>query len=199
MDGASHIISVPTVAMLKQQPGNTNNCVLTTGALAERDNLGKFYTFNPTSTADEDLVNYNVIAPLNGGGRWEAVFTKTLVLPHGTLRMEGGLKTFFYQGVTAADGTCTVNLTLDGTATGTPIFTQLYYEDSKANVNTSNPSDAVNSCQKSISSDLKQLVHLFYRGNINILTLAIITTGINANSSRLAQAGTPVKFVIFGK
>lgn len=195
-DIASHVISVPLIADLKLQPGNSNNTVLTTGALTVGDGAGKFYYFDKNdNTTPEDMVNYNTITPV-GGGRYKAVFTRMIGLPHGTLSIQSGVKQFFYSGVTAADGTCAVNLTVDNTPTGAPIFTDVLFDDSKATVNASTANDAISSCRKSLSADKKVLTHLFFRGNNQNFGIGIAVT---VNGFRSAPSNIPVSFLITGK
>lgn len=191
-----HIVSVPLVSNLKSQPGNTENTIMTLGAITKGDGLGKFYYFDKNdNTTAEDMVNYNVIVPNTGGGRWKAVFTRMIALPHGILSIQSGLKQFFYTGVTALDGTCTVNLTLDGTSNGTPIFSTVFFDDSKANINITNIADAVSSCRKTLSADNKVLVHQFFRGNSTVVSIL----GANIIAFRAAAQNTAVSFSISGK
>lgn len=191
-----HVISVANIAELKTQPGNVENAVMTIGQAAKGDNFGKFYYFDASdNTTAEDTAFFNVVVPNNGIGRWKAVFTRMLSLPHGTLVINAGKREFYYNGVTAADGTCTVYLTMDGTATGAPIFSTIWFDDSKATVSTATANDAVSSCRKSLSADLKTLVHLFYRGNSSVVSIL----GATVLGFRTAATGTTVSFAITGK
>lgn len=190
-----HVTSLPNIAALKTQDGNISNIVLTAYALTIDDGLGKFYMFYAADTSTEDLVNYNVITPNSGIGRWKAIFIRNVSLPHGTLKIDGAIKTFLGGGTTAADGTCTLYLTVDGTPTGAAIFNNVLFDDSKANVDTLVANDAVSSCRKSLSADKKTLIHLFFRG----ASTAVSVFGINVVGFRTALATTPVLFMVTGK
>lgn len=197
MDG---VVSVINVAELKAQPGNTDNVVLTTGTITKGDLGSALYYFDPldTTTAD-DTVNYNTVVPTSGIGRWKKVITRTMVLPHGTLYMNAGKRDFFCNSVTAADGTCLINLTMDNTTNGTPIFTEVLFDDSKANINLVNINDAIGSCRKLLSANKKQLTHVFYTGNTSALNVAVIASGVTTSAFKPAPTGTSVIFAVTGK
>jgi len=192
---AEHIISVPTVAALKAQAGNTENSVMTLGSLVKGDGGGALYFFDSTDTTSiEDTLYWNIVVPSNNIGRWKKIFVRTLVLPQGVLTMNGGVKTLYVQTMTDASGNATVNLTTNNTATGTPIFTALWWDDSKSAIATTNVNDAIGSTRRSLSADLKVLSHMFYRGNSS--TVSIL--GANVLGFRSAPASSAVNFIIVG-
>lgn len=193
-----HVTSCDSGLVLKTQPGNTRNIVMTLGGSAVADNLGKFYYYDSTSTATEDLVNYNVITPNNNVGRWLAVFQRVMQLPHGTLMIDGNIRRFISQ-TTTTSGLATINLTTDNTTNGPAIFTSVMHDNSISTVDTTVPSDVVISGRKSLSVNLKQLTHVFTRGNTTLLNLSVVTTGLTISSHRLAADGTPVSFLVYGK
>lgn len=198
MAAVEHVVSVENIAALKLISGNSANMVLTGCALTKGDQLGKFYMYDPISTATEDLVNYNVIMPANSIGRWIANYQRIQTYVHGTLVTLGAFKIFVIAS-TVTSGASTVNLTVDNTTNGTAIFTEVWYASSEATVDTTTPSDIVYSGRKTLSANKKQLTHSFIRGNTTLLNLSIITTGLTVSSTRFAPDGTPVSFFIVGK
>ena len=195
-----HVVSVQNIAALKSQPGNGENIVMTLGQTTKGDSLGALYFYDSTdSTTIEDSIFYNTVIPANNIGRWKKVITRTLVLPHGTLFMNGGKRDFFCASTTIADGTCTINLTMDNTANGLPIFSQVFFDDSKANVEVTSINDSVGSCRKTLSANNKQLTHIFYRGNALTLNLGIVTAGLTSSGLRTAATGTSVLFSVSGR
>lgn len=82
---------------------------------------------------------------------------------------------------------------------GPAIFASVMHDNSIATIDTTTPTDVVMSGRKSLSANLKQLTHIFTRGNTTLLNLSIVTTGLTVGSHRLAADGTPVSFFIIGK
>lgn len=192
---AEHIVSVPNVAALKGQPGNTENSVMTLGAITKGDSLGSLYYFDASdSTTVEDTLYWNTVVPNNNIGRWKKIFVKTLTLPQGVMTMNGGIKSLYVQTTTDATGTATINLTTNNTTNGTPIFSEIWWDDSKSAVATTNVNDAIGSTRKSLSSDLKVLSHMFYRGNSSLVSIL----GATVLGFRTAPTGTAVNFIIVG-
>ena len=201
-DIATHVISVPLVSNLKNQVGNANSIVLTTGAVSVGDGLGKLYYFDAgDNTTPEDLINYNVITPVLGGGRYKAVFTRMIALPHGTLVMNAGKKEFFYTGTTnASSESGNVYLTMDGTAGGVAIFSSILMSSCEPNVNAATSNDVIFTSRKSLSADLKTINYKFSRPNGNsLLSLSIVTTGLTVLGSRDVPVGTSYLIKIEGK
>jgi hypothetical protein len=107
----------------------------------------------------------------------------------GTLIRVGNVKMFCVNGVTNASGECTVNLTTDGTATGTPLFTKILANWSNATVATINlPNDVVTGCVRLES--LSTTTHRFITGRVIVGTLL--------NSYANAPANTPVRITLIG-
>jgi len=197
-DNLKHIVSVDVLADLKTLQG-TNNIVINTGKLVMGDGGGALYFWDKNNVEPEDTV-YNNIIQATGitVGRWKKVFQKIQALPHGMLFINSGKKEFFCTTVVNASSEATINLTMDNTVSGAPIFTQILFDDSKATVNTTTSNDAVTSFKKSLSVNLKQLTHGFFRGNSTVLSLAIVTTGLTVGGFRSVPAGTVVQFKIEG-
>lgn len=190
-----HVISKNTLADLKLTPGTTENVIITLGQNTKGDGLGALYYWDSTSTDAEESVYWStVIATGVTTGRWKKVFNRIINLPHGLLLINSGVKEFFCSSTTGSDGTCSINLTFDNTTNGTAIFNRILFDDSKANVDTTTVNDMVNSCRKSLSANLKQLVHIFGRGNNTAVTLL----GVNVLGIRAAVSGTPVIFSVKG-
>lgn len=192
---AEHIISKADLASLKATKGGNENVIMTLGQTSKGDNRGSLYYWDALSTEAEDTTYYYVVQVTGVTiGRWKKAFTRVQTLPHGILYINSGMKEFYASSVTIGDGTCTIYLTMDGTATGTAIFTNILFDDSKATVNTATINDMVSSCRKSLSANLKELVHLFGRGN----STAVSVLGVNILGLRTAVANTPVSFSIKG-
>lgn len=190
-----HLISINTITELKLTKGSDENVIITLGQSIRGDNKGALFYWDSTSTDPEDTTYYNVVQVTGvATGRWKKVFTRMMQLPHGTLVINAGKKEFFFSGTTNANSECAVNLTMDGTATGTAIFTDVWFDDSKATVNTTTSNDAVASFRKSLSTDLKVLTHGFYKGNNSVISLL----GVNVLGFRASGAGIAVKFKIDG-
>jgi len=198
---AVHMTSVPTLADLKNAPGGNDNVVMTLGLLTPGDNKGKLYFWDSLNTTAEDTTNWNVVQVTGMSvGRYITAFTRVLNLPHGTLFIANGKKEFFTNNaVVSASGDALVNLTMDNTTDGAAIFNVVLFDDSKATINTTTHNDAVSSCRKVLSANLKQLTHLFFKGNNTTLggtltaLLGAVITGLQK-----ANAGTTVVFRVEG-
>lgn len=195
-----HVTSVANVAELKTFAGYDKNPVLILGNVSVGDGSAAHYYWDDNSTDPEDSVYLNTIAVTGiTTGRWKKVIARIVTVPQGRLVYNGGKKELFVDTVVGADGTATINLTMDNTTNGTAIFSQIWFDDSKATVNTTTPQDAVSSCRKTLTANLKQLTHLFFRGNTTTLGLNIAAiAGANINSQRNAAQGTPVTFKVEG-
>jgi hypothetical protein len=113
----------------------------------------------------------------------------------------GGVRTFYTQGVTDANGTVTVNLTEDNAAGGVALFTEIWSTsgESSANVTTMAANDVIIGARKSVGTALKTLTYVFVRGGASTLgsnLLAIVGTLIPG--LRAVPAGTPVLLRIDG-
>lgn len=192
-----HIISLNTLADLKLMPGQDTNPILLLGKTNIGDGFAAHYYWDDNSVDVDDPTYLNTVKVTAVDiGRWKKVIAKVQTLPHGFLVSNGGKKEFFASGVTIADGTCTLNLTMDNTVNGTPIFTEIWFDDSKATVNTTNVYDAVSSTRKSLTNSNKQLTHLFFRGQAPVISVVGISV-VNI-AQRPAATGTPVQFKVEG-
>lgn len=188
------IIHLVSISDLKIQPVASDTVVFLLGGTTPYDGMGGIYRWDASSTATEELVYMNIISSsISSTGRWVRVFQRVRVLPHGFLSLNGLTKSFYANGVTDSTGKCTLNLTLDGTATGIPIFTEVWLNHSQARAFATVPGDAVQSFRVSLASDLKQTVHGFYKSNVLSLTL-----GLLYNPAVMVGANIPVTFKIEG-
>lgn len=195
-----HIVSVLNITELKAQPGNVNNIVMTSGASSKGDGGGKIYYFdNVDNNTVEDTVYWNTVVPINNVGRWKAVFTRMLNLPHGILEINAGKKSFYLEGISNSSNSTGIKyLTMDNTLTGTPIFTKLLFESCIPNVAGATKDNVITANRTLLSTDLRQISYTFSRPPADtILNLSIITTGITIGT-RTAPAGTPYLIKVEG-
>jgi hypothetical protein len=187
---------VGTIADLKAKPvTNADIVVLVQGKATATDGNGAFYKWMALSTDAEDMTFLNVVtSTLTGTGRWVRLNVKNIQLPQGVLSMNNGVKTLYVSGATSSSSTTTTYLTYDGTPTGTPIFSSIFYNAAQATVNVVNLVDAVSSCVKSVSTDKKVTVHQFWKGNNTVISLL----GTLAQSFANAPTGTPVQIKVEG-
>lgn len=197
---ANHIIGAKTLAELKANGGKDTNPVLLLGKDAIGDGFAAHYYWDDNSTDAEDLTYMNTIMATGiQTGRWKKVIARVVTVPQGLLVYNGGIKTLHVNASTLADGTATINLTMDNTPNGVSMFSNILFDDSKATVNAASASDAVSSCRKSLTNGNKQLTHLFFRGNTTALGLNVAAiAGANINSNRNAAVNTPVTFRVEG-
>lgn len=198
---AVHVTSVRTVPDLKNNPAGEENVVFTLGVITSGDNKGKIYYWDAQSVEAEDTKYWNIVQVTGVSvGRYKSAFTRVIDLPHGILFMNNGKKEFFTtSAVISGNSDCLVNLTFENTATGTPIFDKILFDDSKAIVDNSNVNEAVSSCRKTLSANNKQLTHLFYRGSSTTLGNSLTALlGLVIPGFRTATAGTPVTFKVEG-
>jgi len=185
------MVRLELLADLKQQPVSENTVLFLTGITSLQDGRGGFYMWNPTSTASEDTAYYNTIASdLTPIGRWIRVFQRTRVLPHGILNINGGVKTFYAAATTDGNSQAKINLTMDNTANGESIFSEIWFNDSQATAGTTNAINAVKSYI--VSADLKQTTHGFYRSQAINVVAGILAPVIGMG------AGTAVRFKVEG-
>lgn len=189
------IMVVYSINDLKSKPVTDSTIYYLVGKTAKGDNLGATFTWNSTSTATEDLTYLNVIAHNTGGtGRFERVNIKTIQLPHGVLTMNSGKKEFFTTNTINASSETLTYLTYENTATGTPIFTDLWSAMATPVINAATANDVITSCIKVISSDLKQITFKFAKGNTSVISLL----GVNVISLTNATTGTSIKYKFEG-
>ena len=187
-----------SIANLKTWQVETGSQIFILGKTTPGDGLGGFYRWDETdSTSAEDMTNLNIIkSDRTNQGRWKRVFQRSQSLPQGLLVTNGPLKTLYVSTTTLADGTATIYLTMDGTSTGTPIFTEIKFNDSKASYGATNPSSAVQSFF--MTESLVSTKHGYYKANAITLTLALVTGGLLLNPLISVGAGVPVRFRVEG-
>ena len=192
-----HITSVSTLADLKKFKGFNQNPVLLLGKDVVGDGFAAHYYWDDSSTDSVDTIYLNVVA-VDGvtTGRWKKVIARVVTIPQGRLIYNGGKKELYVDTVTAANGTATINLTLDNTTNGTPIFSQIWWDDSKANIDTMTVADAVSSTKKSLTNGNRQLTHLFYRGQAPVIS--VVGVSVVNQAQRPAAGNTPVTFMVCG-
>lgn len=118
------LVICDNITEMKTKPIDTKSKYLVINAMAPEDNRGGLYYFDSLSTAAEDMVYYNIIAPTSGGvGRYKRANTRNINLTQGQLDINGGIKTLQVSGTLNASGEASFNLTYDNTTTGTWIFT----------------------------------------------------------------------------
>lgn len=190
----SNVTRINTLLELKGRIGSDNEVVYLNGQANKLDGKGGQYIWNKDDTTTEDLIFLSVIKA-NGAetGRWRRINAKVVVLPHGYLEMRNGIKNFYASGTTNSSGEASLNLTMDGTLTGEPIFTEIWSNMSRCTTPMASPAESVNSYTKSLASNLKNTVHGYFKANAVTLILGAVY-GPFAN----APAGLPVQFTITG-
>lgn len=180
---------------LKAIPPAPGMIVLLLGKNAVYDNQGGFYRWDPANSQAEDAAYMRVFPSTVAGavGNWVRVFQSAIKYPQGTMVTVGGVKTFYGQSVTVADGTAQIYLTADNTATGTALFGEIWDARGDARVDAVNILAAVQSAHKSLTTDLKTLARFFFRANP--ITLAV--SGVVAPVVAI-PVNTTVTFVVVG-
>lgn len=189
------IIQLETLAALRLHPVAPWVIAFCLGSTTAYDGMGGLYRWDASATGSEDSPNFNtVISSLTGIGRWVRVFQRTRDLPHGKLTYIGSTKIFTANGVTDANGRCTLRLTMDNTDNGPAIFTEIAYNDSQFSGAAASPVDAVLSyvyTQPTAGNNLKTTTHGFYKANL----LSIVLNGPFA----AVGAGQPIRFRVEGR
>lgn len=187
-------VVVNNLAQLKALKGAADTIVFMTSRAVMGDSQGGFFWFDEHSTEEENLTYLSIVKPTGQDtGRWKRVFDFVKVLPHGTLVTKQGIKTFYAQGMTNANGEITLNLTLENTANGTAMFSQIWFNDSKSTVAAASPSNAVTSYVKSLSANLKTTTHGYFRANAVTISLGLLYAPFAA-----VPANVPIQFQITG-
>ena len=194
---AKSMLVYDTLAALRAAPTGDSDVVLMVGKAGLGDNLGGLYRYSATSTDAEDTAYLNVVQPAavasGAPGRWQRVVTRAKAYPQGVLVMNGAVKTFFAAGTTNAAGDVTLFLTDTNTAAGNPLFTQVFFNDSRATTAATGPANAVTSYVKTLAADLRQTTHGFFKANAVTVTLGLVYAPFAA-----VGAGIPVQFRIEG-
>ena len=187
-------IIVNTLAELQSYDGATDVVLIMVGATSRDDGRGGIYRFDMSSTESEDLVYLRVVKPANmTTGRWKRINSKVEVYPHGTLVINQNVKTFYAQATTDASGEITLNLTKENTAGGTAIFSEVWFNDSRANVTATTISNAIQSYVKNTSANLKTTTHGYYKANALTITLGLVYSPFTS-----VGAGVQVQFRVEG-
>lgn len=184
---------VNTVADLRLLNPATNQIALMVGKTLVGDGLGGFYRWDSTATGAEDTYMNFIISTVNSNGRWVRVFQKARAVGGGILVNNGGVKSFYISATTGSTGEVTLNLTMDNTATGTAIFSEIWSIVPNPQTSAATPSDAVQSYRKSLSADLKTTTYGFYKANAVTITLGLFLTPVTS-----IGAGTNIQFRIDG-
>ncbi|GKS91235.1 hypothetical protein [Acidovorax sp. SUPP2539] len=188
-------LQVPTTADLRLQPVDADVLVLTVCDTVLGDDKGGLYRWDPTSTAAEDTAFLNVVASsYTATGRWLRFAQRVRQLPQGVLTNLWGVKTLIASGVVSSSSDCAFNLTLDNTATGEAIFTEVWDNRAYSKGTASAPAGAVMSYPKALTSNLKTVTHGFYKANIVTITLSLVYSPFMA-----ADTGSAVGLTITGK
>ncbi len=189
-----HLGILNNITALKNHPVDTDTMIFVVGKETIGDNLGGFYRWDSASTSPEEMGYANIIVSNKiATGRWLRVFQKVKNYSHGILLNNGGIKTFYATGTTNANGEVTLNLTEENTAGGTPLFKEVWFNDSKSTMTATGPGDAVTSYVKSLSSNLKVTTHGYFKANALTITLGLLLAPLAS-----VGAGINVQFRIEG-
>lgn len=186
------LIQLPLIADLKASAVAANAQAFVSGKTAPSDGLGGLYRWDPVSIATEDMTFLNTVkSDQTDVGRWVRVFQRAQQLPHGVLVNTGGVKAFFANGVTAADGTASLALTMDGTADGVPIFQAIWNNTANARTTSQIAGNAVQSFL--MAETLKTTKHGFSKANAVTMVLGSILSPV-----AMVGAGINVAFKLEG-
>ena len=172
-------VTVDVLSSLRNEAlpaSGTTKIVFLIGKTTMGDNLGGFYRWDASATDADDtqFMNY-LTSNLSSTGRWVRVFQKARLTTGGaTLVNSGGVRTLFIAATTNSSGEITVNMTEEGTSTGTAIFTEIWSITATANINATGPADAVQSYRKSLAGNLKTATYGFYKANAVTITLGLL-------------------------
>ena len=188
------LMQLSTLADLKALPVASGTKVFIAGKATVGDGLGGFYYWDANSNAAEDTTYLNVVASLKSAtGRWVRMFQRARNYPQGVMVTNANVKTFYASAVTDANGDCTITLTDDNTPSGNPLFTDIWFNDSKATITATGPANSVTSYVKTLAANLKSTTHGYFRANAVTVTL-----GLLYNPFSTVGAGVPVQFRIDG-
>lgn len=197
MPTSTGLIAIDLISGLKATPVSAMPTIaLVIGGAALGDGLGGFYRWTVDDTSTEDTRFFNVVASSTSStGRWIRVFQRVRAVAGGYLVTNGGFKQFFMPTTLNSSGQATIYLTLDGTATGTPIFTEVWTTQGDGAAAGSTANDSVIGTRKSLSIDLKTLTYQFVRGSSTTLTglLGLVVPGLTS-----APSGTAVVVAVSG-
>lgn len=197
MPTTTSMVAVELIAGLKSMPVSAMPTIaLVVGATSTSDGLGGFYRWTAGDTSTEDTRFYNVVASTVAGanGRWIRIFQRLRTMSGGYLVSNGGFKEFFFPGTLDANGRITVYLTMDGTATGAAMFTEVWTTQGDGAAAGTGANDSIIGSKRSLSSDLKTLVYQFVRGSsVTVSLLGLVVPGLTQ-----APSGTAVVVRVSG-
>lgn len=178
-----------TIADMKTQKGVDNSLVYVIGGTVTTDFRGAFYKWDNASTEPDDPTYYNVIT-VNGvnTGRWIRTNQSTQALPQGTLFRIGPFKFLSASGVTNASGEFVLNTTIDNTANGTSVFSNILFNSTMATSGSVSPNDAVMGMVKTATA--KTITYRYTKGNA--LGVGVLVSIVAAG------AGVPIQCFIVG-
>lgn len=189
---------------IKTTPIDSNATYFLIGRDTLGDGKGGFYYWDASSTEAEEMAYMSVIkSNLVEIGRFKRVFSRAIPLPHGVLTISGGVRTFYttIPHMTNTSGECTFNLTLDNTTTGPAIFTEIWWNQSRAippATSSLSVNDIIKGDCKSQSANLKTTTHIFSRGaEYSGITLTSILSLV-IKGLRIAPQNTQVQVRIEG-
>jgi hypothetical protein len=193
-------LEVDTIAQLKQLPTADGAVVLCVGYQSIGDGRGGFFRFDASSTANEDMTFLNTVASsVTGTGRWLRIFQRVLPTGQGLITNLGGFKEQYIVLPTDSNGRVTCYLTSDGTAAGTATFSNILWMDGASLTAAPSPNDAIVGTQYSLSSDKKELVYQFSRGNSQTLGASLTAIlGLVIPGLRAAPQGMQVAVKVSG-
>lgn len=184
------MLTLETIAQLRDAPINEGQVVLVLGAVTYGDGLGGFYRWVATNTSSEEATPYfNVIkSDLGATGRWVRTFQRVRIVGPNILVINGGFKTVFAPATTDANGRVTVYLTDDGTAAGVGLFSTVMMTTGEGTTPQIDANNIIFGGRYSMSADMRTLTYQFARGNSATVSLL----GVNILGMRAAATGTNV-------
>lgn len=187
-----HMAIQNTLADLQAATVNDGDIVFLLCKSTSSDGLGGFYRWDASSTVAADTTFMNtVVSNQSATGRWVRVFQRAATLPQGVLVNMGGVKTLFATAICNSSGQATVNLTMDNTTTGVPIFNTILSNTSKCIQAQANPTAAIDTYV--VSQSTTSTTHGAYKPNAVSLTVGLLYNPYSA-----VAAGTPLSFRVDG-
>lgn len=193
-------LRLETIADLKAAPVAEGQVVLLVGGMSLGDGRGGFYRWSAASTTAEEMTFLNVVlSDRSTSGRWLRIFQRARKLAHGVLVNNGGVRTFYADGVTDANGQATVNLTEENTPGGTALFAEIWSSSGEAKSSGPTANDSIIGSRKVVANDLKTITYQFNRGATTTLASSLTgILGLLVPGLRAAPPGTAVTIRIDG-
>lgn len=192
---------VKTIDDLRVLNPSLDAMVLLVGKSAVGDGLGGFYRWDATditSAEETQFMNTLVSTVAGAAGRWVRVFQRAKAYPAGVMVMNGGVRTLYCPTVTDSSGRATVYPTVDGTATGAALFSEIWQIAGTVNAQATSV-DGVIVGSGNISTDRKTVTYTFAKNKTTTLgqTLAALL-GAAIPGLQQAQASVPVYITLVG-